>query len=309
MTKRSNDYPTYIEQKGEIRKFRDLALVVKNIRLVGETGTGKSFLVTHFSRIYQSKLLTYSLCHETTRWDLVASDILEKGSSKVRKGIIPLWLESKPDKEYCQCKSLERIRDLEEKPLVCLDCERPVQFCILFLDEWNYARPDVKSLVNELSDFRQSIWIPELARTMRRQWYHILVIAHNPHERSGYVGTYEENIAQVRRFETIRLYWLEAENELDLLLEINKDFEFASKLVEFANKIRTLYQLGELSNVITTQNLKNYMTLKYLGLGEEEILEIASDMYPYDEKGTVKRLWELPREKVLELVKRKGTSP
>jgi MoxR-like ATPase len=208
-------------------------------------------------------------------------------------------MEARPEKDRCNCKILETI-DISKTPPVCQKCRKEVQFIILFLDEFNYARPDIKSLINEISDFRGSIWIPELSSRLRREWYHILVVAHNPHEKAGYVGTYEENIAQVRRFETIRLYWLDPEMERELLLDIYDNWELASKLVEFAQKIRRLYQHGNLSNVITTQNLKNYMSLARMGtLDEEDIVEIASDMFPFDEKAIVKRLWELPLEKIL----------
>jgi len=295
----------FIEQSNEINKFLSIATRVRNVRLLGHTGSGKSFLVHYLKNKYNWKLWEYSLCSETTRWDLIAGDILEKGSTRVRKGIVTLWLEDKPDRGYCRCKN--PIIDRRDNRLYCKRCKKNIQLIILFLDEFNFCRNDVKTFINQLGDFRQSIWIPELQREYRREWYHILVIAHNPHEKTGYTATYEENIALVRRFETIVLEWLPIEEETKLLLELYDDYRYTRKLSEYAWKIRNLYRQGILSTVLTTENLKNYCIMRKLdNLSEKEIIDIVKGLFPEEERDIVDRLWETDTDRIIDQLRREG---
>jgi MoxR-like ATPase len=260
----------FVDTSNEEKKFLTIAENPGNIRLVGETGTGKSTLVHHVAKKHEWKVYQYSLTQETTRYDLLAERTLENGTSGVNEGIVLLWLKEKADKG---------------------------KKVVLFLDEYNYARPECKSFVNQLADFRRSIWVPELKQEFTRSDDHVMVIAMNPHEKVAYGGTVEENLAQVRRFETIRLDWLRIDQETKIVKAYcsptAEGYAFARKMSEWANKIRRNYRNNNLTAVLTTENLKTYGSWHKEGsLVEKEIVEIALGLFPEEERDGVNRLWE-----------------
>jgi len=239
---------------------------VGNLRLIGETGTGKTTFVYYLCEKYNFKLFQYSLNQDTTKYDLLGYDILEEGKTKFQKGIIINWLEFN-DNKY--------------------------NGYVLYLDEYNYASPNIRSLLNSLTDFRKMIYIPELNKEYYRSEKHYIIISYNPAEKSSYIGTFADNIAQLRRFESLRLGYLDIIKETEYLKEVTKfEYETIRQLVEWANKIRKCYLNGELSNVITTGNLINYINMiKNDGLEIDDILEIASNNFLEEEKEKVIRLF------------------
>jgi MoxR-like ATPase len=253
----------------DINNFERQALAilktVGNLRIIGETGTGKTTLVYHLCQKYNFKLFQYSLNQETSKFDLIGYDILKEGKTEFKEGIIIKWLNYDGNEEGY----------------------------VLYLDEYNYANPNVRSLLNSLTDFRKMIYIPELNKEYFRSDKHYLIISYNPHEKSGYVGTFADNIAQVRRFESIRLGYLDIITETKYLMQkTGKDYNTCLKFANFANKVRRNYLLGELSNVITTGNLINYIKMLDEGLIEQDIIEIASNNFMLEEKEKVINLWE-----------------
>jgi len=253
----------FVDRWGLERKALVILKTVGNLRLVGETGTGKTTFVHYLVVKHDWKLYEFSLTTDTSRWDLIACDTLEKGSTRVRTGIVTKWLMDDSDK-----------------------------IKVLHLDEFNYAQPNVLTLINQLADFRKSIWIPELEREFKRTEKHYLIISMNPFEKEGYTGTFRTNIAQMRRFETLVLDYLDMRTEVKILTKILNDYEFCRRLVEFANKVRTNYKEGNLSTPITTGNLINYCRMKKEGLDEKEIVEIACNLFLEEERSKVKALWE-----------------
>lgn len=243
-----------------------------NLRLVGETGTGKTTFVHYLCQKYNWKLYEISLTSDTTRWDLVAQDILVKGETKVRKGIVTRWIEDK-DKNY--------------------------DAIVLYLDELNYADPSVLSLLNSLSDFRKELYIPELNKTLYRSEKHYIIVSYNPSEVSGYTGTFKVNIAQLRRFEGLIFRWLNAFVEIgylkDKLIEYGvtktRAYNLAKKLVDNAQRTRIAYVQGQISFPVTTGNLLNYCRLLANGLDLDDIKELVLSFYPYEEQKKVRELW------------------
>lgn len=250
-------------------KYMDRAMaildVVGNLRLLGETGTGKTTLVHHMARKYGWTLFEYSLNTDVSRWDLIASEVLRNGTSEVRKGIVLQWLESEASKD---------------------------SWAVLYLDELNYASSGVLTLLNQLSDFRESIYVPELGKEYKRTKWHKIVVAMNPSEKAGYSGTFNLNIALVRRFETLVVDYLPVFHEVEILKKAGASHALARRLVEFAWKTRKLYQEGELSTLVTTGNLINYVKLLEAGLEDRDIIEIASAMFMAEERRLVQELWE-----------------
>lgn len=268
----------FVDERNYERMALTILKCVGNLRLVGDTGTAKTTLVHYLDEKYRWRLYEMSLNTDTSRWDLLASDVLEKGTTKVREGVVALWIK-------------------DQKPGIKT----------LYLSEYNYAQPNVTTLLNQLTDFRRSIWIPELQTEFKRSRDHYVVIDMNPYEKAGYSGTFQTNIAQMRRFESLRLEYLGPLRETQYIqgnlrvtnggpIEIERvrraEYELVRRYVEFANKTRTLYRLGKLSTPVTTGNVINYVALWEHGLRDSEIMEVVQGMYLEDEAQEVKRLFE-----------------
>jgi len=265
----------YVDEYGYIDKCLAILRQVGNLRLVGETGTGKTTLVYKLAEKLGIPLFETVLTEDTTRWDLLASEILKEGETKVREGIVIQWLKQKS--------------------------------AILYLDGFNYARPSILSLLESLSDFRGTVWIPELKISLNRSANHYLIISYNPAEKSGYSGTFLSNIATIRRFEGLIIDYLSPFRETKLIQKhCDNNYDFARQFVELANKTRDLYKRGKLRTPLTTGNLINYAKLyQKEKLSKAEIIEIASSLYPEDEREQFKRLFE-ETEKAEDVLEEKG---
>ena len=246
------------------RNYKELSITILktcgNLRLIVETGTGKTILTHAIAQELKTPLFEIVLTRDTSRLDLLACDILRKGETETRKGLVLKWLEAKEG--------------------------------ILYLDGFNYAEPNIISLVESLADFRGSVYIPELETEFKRGSKHYLVISYNPSEKSGYSGTFLENIATLRRFEGLIIDYLESKQEKQLIKSYSADYEFASKFVELAIKTRTLYREGKLRTPLTTGNLINYAMLHKEDLSDSEIIEIASSLFTEEQREVFKRLFE-----------------
>jgi hypothetical protein len=192
---------------------------------------------------------------------LLACDTLNKGETQARKGIVIKWLESEKG-------------------------------AILYLDGFNYGESGIVSLLESLSDFRGNVYVPELERTYNRTPNHYLIISFNPTEKSGYSGTFIQNIATMRRFEGIIVDYLNEREETQLVKVHCGQYEFSRKFVELGNKTRKLYKEGKLRTPLTTGNLINYAKMWKDKVAEEDIIEIAKSLYPEDEWSMFTRLWE-----------------
>jgi len=275
----------FIDENDYERKAMAILRVSGNLRLIGETGVGKSTIVQFLTEKHKWELYEFALSTDTSRWDLLAQDYLtaRDGATTTvqRTGPVVDWL------------TVPEGRD-PKKPQV------------LFLDEFNYAQPSVLTIMNMLSDFRKKLYVPELKDSpilkrlgikepmLQRSDKHYLVIGMNPAERAGYAGTFTMNIAQLRRFESLELTYLTQQAESRLLETQTKcSHEEAMKYVSMANQTRALYRVGRLSTPITTGNLLNYARLSIQEkLKDAEIAEIMAAMYLQTERDTVNALWK-----------------
>jgi len=255
----------FVDSHGYMEKSKAILETVGNLRLVGDTGCGKTTLLHRLAYEYDAELYEIVLTRDVTKWDLLACDILQKGETKTREGIILQWLLSKSKKKK-----------------------------IAYLDGFNYSDPSILSLLEPISDFRGTVWVPELGKTFKRTEDHFLVISYNPSEKSGYSGTFIENIATIRRFEGLIIDYLPPIAEKRLIKKYCPDnYDFVSKFVEIARKTRDLFKRGKLRTPLTTGNLINYAKLYHKkGLAESDIIEIASSLFPEDERALFKDLFE-----------------
>lgn len=242
----------FVDEHGYIEKCRAILHCVGNLRLVGETGTGKTTLVHKLGELEEVPLFEIVLTKDVTKWDLLACDTLKAGNTETREGIIIQWLNSKSG--------------------------------LLYIDGFNYADPSIISLLESLADFRGSVWIPEYKKQFLRTDKHYLVISYNPSEKSGYSGTFIENIATIRRFEGLIIEYLSPQKERTLIAKFAGKYDFSAKFVEIATKTRTEYEAGKLRTPLTTGNLINYAKLYKYGVSEEDIIDIASSLYTAKEE-------------------------
>lgn len=261
----------FIDESGVVDDATKILKTVKNLCLIGETGTGKTLLGHTLADNLNVEIFELTLSIDTNRWELVASDVLEKGETKCRDGIVLMWLKAPKG--------------------------------ILLINEFNYAPANVISLFESLADWTNKIYIPELQKEFVRGPEHYLIVTMNPYEKVGYAGTHQMNIATMRRFEPIYVHYLTAQEETKLLLQYFNDYDWTRKLVEFANKTRILYKQGKLTMPLTTGNLINYANLKALDMSDTRIISVATAHFLDEERPTVKRLWEDAEQEVKRAVK------
>ena len=242
----------FVDEHNYLEKAKKILEIVGNLRLVGETGTGKTTLIHKLVEILGVPIFEIVLTRDVTKWDLLACDTLEAGSTKTREGIIIQWLNSESG--------------------------------LLYIDGFNYAEPSIISLLESLADFRGSVWIPEYKREYTRTARHYLAISYNPSDKAGYSGTFIENIATIRRFEGLIIEYLSPQKERQLIAKFAGNYNFAAKFVEIARKTRTEYEAGKLRTPLTTGNLINYGKLYKDGMAEDDIVEIASSLYTAKEE-------------------------
>jgi MoxR-like ATPase len=264
----------FVDEHGYIEKSRAILEIVGNLRLVGETGTGKTTLVHKLAELLEVPLFEIVLTRDVTKWDLLACDTLKAGSTETRDGIIIQWLNS-------------------EKGL-------------LYIDGFNYAEPSIISLLESLADFRGNVYIPEYKKQFTRTAQHYLVISYNPSEKSGYSGTFIENIATIRRFEGLIIEYLSPQKERELVKKFSGNYDFSAKFVEIAKKTRTEYENGKLRTPLTTGNLINYGKLYKAKMSEEDIIDIASSLYTArEERNLFRSFFEDSSEIDVEKLKKK----
>jgi len=117
----------FIDSDNYVKRSIAILKQVGNLRLVGESGVGKTTLVYKLAEDLKVPLFEMVLTRDVSRWDLLACETLRKGETTIRDGIILLWLKSKKG--------------------------------ILYLDGFNYAEANIISLIESLSDFRGNVWI------------------------------------------------------------------------------------------------------------------------------------------------------
>lgn len=207
--------------------------------LKGPTGTGKSRFIEFMAHKLNKSLITVSCHEETSSTDLIGRYII--------KGAETVWLDG---------------------PLTIA----VKAGAILYLDEIAEARPDVIVAIHSLTDHRRELFIDKLGTTIKAHEDFTLVASFNP----GYQRGFKELKPSTRqRFVAVSFNYPELKSEIEILVNETKIEESdAKKLVNIANKIRNLTELG-LTETVSTRLLIDAAKLITSGLPKRLAVHVA----------------------------------
>ncbi|WP_240751518.1 CbbQ/NirQ/NorQ/GpvN family protein [Flagellimonas onchidii] len=231
MTTISKEVAPYYRSVGqEIAVFKHSHKSKIPFLLKGPTGTGKSRFIEFMAHELEQPLITVSCHEETSSTDLIGRYII--------KGAETVWMDG---------------------PLTIA----VKTGAILYLDEIAEARPDVIVAIHSLTDHRRELFVDKLGETIKAHPDFMLVASFNP----GYQRGFKELKPSTRqRFVAVSFNYPEAKAEAEILVnETNILGADAKKLVNIANKIRNLTELG-LTETVSTRLLVDAAKLMRSGL-------------------------------------------
>jgi len=207
--------------------------------LKGPTGTGKSRFIEYMAQKLNKKLITIACHEETSSTDLIGRFII-KGSEAV-------WIDG---------------------PLT----KAVKEGAIIYLDEIAEARPDVIVAIHPLTDHRRELYIDKLGETIKSHPDFMLVASFNPGYQKGFK---ELKPSTKQRFVALSFSYPTDKLETEILVnETGIDKSIAKKLVNIANKIRNLTELG-LTETVSTRLLVDAAKLIQTGLPKRLSVEVA----------------------------------
>ena len=207
--------------------------------LKGPTGTGKSRFIEYMTSKLDKKLITIACHEETSSTDLIGRFII--------KGSEAIWLDG---------------------PLTTA----VKKGAIIYLDEIAEARPDVIVAIHSLTDHRRELYIDKLGETIKAHEDFMLVASFNPGYQKGFK---ELKPSTKQRFVAMSFTYPEEKIEIEILVnETEIEKATAKKLVNIANKIRNLTELG-LTETVSTRLLIDAAKLIHSGLPKRLSVEVA----------------------------------
>ncbi len=235
----SSEIPFYKPIDREVEVFRHAFKNKLPILLKGPTGTGKTRFVDFMAHQLEQSLITVSCHEETSSTDLIGRYII--------KGAETIWVDG---------------------PLTTAVKEG----AILYLDEIAEARPDVVVAIHSLTDHRKELYIDKLGITVKAHPDFMLVASFNP----GYQKGFKELKPSTRqRFVALSFQYPTAKDETEIVAtETGLDKDTSKKLVNIANKIRNLTELG-LTETVSTRLLVDAAMLISSGLPKRLSVKVA----------------------------------
>ena len=231
--------PYYHAVGKEIEVFEHAYLNKIPFLLKGPTGTGKSRFIEFMANKLDKKLITIACHEETSSTDLIGRFII--------KGAEAVWLDG---------------------PLT----KAVKEGAIIYLDEIAEARPDVIVAIHSLTDHRRELYIDKLGETIKAHQDFMLVASFNPGYQKGFK---ELKPSTKQRFVGLSFTYPEEKIEREVLVNETKiDKDTAKKLVNIANKIRNLTELG-LTETVSTRLLVDAAKLIHSGLPKRLSVEVA----------------------------------
>lgn len=234
-----NTTPYYHQVGKEIDVFEHAYTNKIPFLLKGPTGTGKSRFVEFIANKLNKNLITIACHEETSSTDLIGRFII-KGSEAV-------WIDG---------------------PLT----KAVKEGAIIYLDEIAEARPDVIVSIHSLTDHRRELYIDKLGETVKAHKDFMLVASFNPGYQKGFK---ELKPSTKQRFVALSFGYPDEKTEIEIVVnESNVDKAVAKKLVNIANKIRNLTELG-LTETASTRLVVDAAKLIHSGLPKRLSVEVA----------------------------------
>jgi len=232
--------PIYYHQVGkEVAVFEHSYQNKLPFLLKGPTGTGKSRFIEFMAEKLGKNLITIACHEETSATDLIGRFII--------KGAEAIWIDG---------------------PLT----KAVKEGAIIYLDEIAEARPDVIVAIHSLTDHRRELYIDKLGEIIKAHPDFMLVASFNPGYQKGFK---ELKPSTKQRFVALSFNYPEEKIETEILINETKiDKSTAKKLVNIANKIRNLTELG-LTETVSTRLLVDAAKLIHSGLPKRLSVEVA----------------------------------
>ncbi|MBG6129871.1 nitric oxide reductase NorQ protein [Aquimarina sp. EL_43] len=231
--------PFYKPIAKEIEVFEHTYKNKLPVLLKGPTGTGKTRFIEYMAYQLGKKLITISCHEETSSTDLIGRYII--------KGAETIWIDG---------------------PLT----KAVKEGAIIYLDEIAEARPDVIVAIHALTDHRRELFIDKLGETIKAHRDFMLVASFNP----GYQKGFKELKPSTRqRFIAVSFQYPSPKIESEIIEnETGVTEALARKLVNIANKIRNLTELG-LTETVSTRLLVDAAKLIHSGLPKRLSVKVA----------------------------------
>lgn len=231
-----------------------------NVVLKGPPGVGKSYLARYLCGRTNRPLYRITLSETTYREDLLGHlHLVSSGDGDT----VTRWIDG---------------------PLTRAVREGGV----LLLDEINAADANTVAALNAVMEGQETrtLTIPQTGEQLVPHEEFRVVATANP----GYQGTYELNDAFEDRFRHVKLEYLPAEVEVELIFDrtdLDRGREAdVERLVAFAGRLREAYVDGELSTPVTTRELvriAQFMEDDFMDLENATQSELVSRVGEYDE--------------------------
>ncbi len=238
-TSKKGNIPFYKPISKEVAVFKHAYKNKIPTLLKGPTGTGKTRFVDYMAHQLNQQLITIACHEETSSTDLIGRFII--------KGAETVWIDG---------------------PLT----QAVRQGAIVYLDEIAEARPDVIVAIHSLTDHRKELYIDKLGETIKAHPDFMLVASFNP----GYQRGFKELKPSTRqRFIALSFNYPKPKDETFILCtETGIDQNTGKKLVNIANKIRNLTELG-LTETVSTRLLVDAAKLIHSGLPKRLSARVA----------------------------------
>lgn len=252
------------------------------ILIEGPKGTAKTLAVAKWCEANKLPLIQTDCSEQTKRYDFIGRFIPVNKEIVFQLGDLPRAIE---------------LANKHGKAVICFE-------------EINALTPNMQKVLNQLLDWRNHVYVPEIGKTFRlKKGCKLAIVATcNP---STYAGTFELNEDMKSRLTIYKISYpdkAEEENILNILFEEDADEvgEHLSSFVELAKETRRGYNQNEFSYALSTRDVvylvKNFLSYRRVYKNMENcedpdeaafllVREIFLSKYEHNEKDTLEARW------------------